>query len=80
LAKWRPQILASLPDPVARRALLTRLASPDMEEILRNGGTDAAEATFTLWLQTAQNTNRTEPGPPTHPTAGSTEERGHHET
>lgn len=54
LAKWRPQILAAVPDPVARRALLTRLASPDMEEILRHGGTTAAEATFALWLQTAQ--------------------------
>jgi siroheme synthase-like protein len=50
LGAWRPRILAECPDPAARRALLVRLASPEMEAVLRAGGTAAADQTFASWL------------------------------
>lgn len=54
LAHWRPEVLENLALPAVRRQLLLRLASPEMEQILRVGGHAVAEATFKQWLREAQ--------------------------
>jgi len=49
LESWRPQITATLAGD-ARAALLKRVTSDEMEQILRTGGISAAQKAFDHWL------------------------------
>lgn len=50
LAQWRQTVRVSIAAPAVRKALLTRLASEEMETMLRQQGRDAAQRLFHDWL------------------------------
>jgi precorrin-2 dehydrogenase/sirohydrochlorin ferrochelatase len=51
---WRAKVHADVTDSDARRALLIRLAGPDMEWSLRVGGPDSANQTADAWIKAAK--------------------------
>ena len=53
LGPWRENALAGVPAAEARRALLKRIAGPEMEAILRQQGRSGAEERFAQWLREA---------------------------
>ncbi len=58
LGPWREQVLARIADPEARRALLRRIAGPEMEACLRAGAGGGAasvhaQALVQTWLDEA---------------------------
>jgi siroheme synthase-like protein len=53
IAGWREKARTNLHDSAARRKVLLRVASSEMEHILRRFGPDQASATFESWLADA---------------------------
>ena len=53
LAAWRPEVLSRVLDHQVRRALLCRLAGPEMEQHLRQHGPAAARVLYAQWLNHA---------------------------
>lgn len=53
-AGWRPRVKEAINEPAARRALLQKLAGPEMEQGLRERGREHAERLFDQWLRSAQ--------------------------
>lgn len=50
LAQWRQTVRKSIAAPAVRKALLTRLASEEMEGVLRRRGRAAAQQLFNQWV------------------------------
>ncbi len=49
LTRWRTEVLAEMPAGKQRRAFLERLAGAEMEQVLRQGGEQAALRLFARW-------------------------------
>jgi siroheme synthase-like protein len=57
LSVWRATAIARIRDAAARRALLKRIAGPEMEGVFRLRGRAGAEQSFTQWLTEAGGTD-----------------------
>jgi siroheme synthase-like protein len=63
IAAWREKARTKIADPAARRKVLLRIASSEMEHILRRLGPDQASAVFDSWLAPAGDERKTGDSP-----------------